>query len=231
MLILYNNLYKRVNLINVCKLYNIKRYSKLTKSCIIKLINEYKSVVLIQQWIRKKFNDENDDMVCPITLEKLQYPFITIKNHNKFRYYSLHEFIEYLNKSNDDFRDPCTRELLSDSTIKQIDYLVKHYKINSTVSKRVWRKKINSRSEYLTITTCLNEILNSIFAQSELTFDYIYNVILPQFIYYLHFLLLRHRSSCYSMINNYINCINYHNCSNKIYLIDYLKLVIVTNHL
>ena len=211
--------------------YNIKRYSKLTKSCIIKLINEYKSVVLIQQWIRKKFNDENDDMVCPITLEKLQYPFITIKNHNKFRYYSLHEFIEYLNKSNDDFRDPCTRELLSDSTIKQIDYLVKYYKINSTVSKRVWRKKINSRSEYLTITTCLNEILNSIFAQSELTIDFIYNGILPQFIYYFHFLLHRHRTSCYSIINNYINCINHHPCDNKIYLIDYLKLIININNL
>ena len=231
MLILYNNLYKRVNLINICKLYNIKRYSKLTKPGILKLINQYKSVILIQNFIRKKFSNENNEMFCPITLEKLKYPFITIKNHNKFRYYSLNEFIEYLNKSNDDFRDPCTRELLSDTTIKQIDYLVKYYKINNTIAKRVWKKKINSRAEYLTITTCLNDVLNNILAQSELTINFIYNIILPQFIYYFHFLLQRHRSSSYSLINNYINCINYHTCSNKIYLIDYLKLVIITNNL
>ena len=42
-------------------------------------------------------------MLCPITLSKLRYPFITIKNNNKFRYYSLREFIEYLNKSTEDF--------------------------------------------------------------------------------------------------------------------------------
>lgn len=231
MLILYNKYYKRDYLINICKLYNIKRYSKLTKPKILKLINEYKACIYIQNFIRNKFNDENNEMSCPITLGKLKYPFITIKNHNKFRYYTLEAFIEYLNKSDEDFRDPCTRELLSDSTIKQIDYLVKYYKINNTFTKRAWKKKINSRAEYLTITTCLNEVLNSIFTQSELTIDFIYNGILPQFIYYFHFLLHRHRTSCYSIINNYINCINYHSCPNKIYLIDYLKLVIITNNL
>jgi hypothetical protein len=231
MLILYNNNYKRINLINICKLFNIKRYSKLTKPKLLTLINKYKAVVYIQNFIRRKFNDENDEMLCPITLSKLQYPFITIKNNNKFRYYSLYEFIEYLNKSTEDFRDPCTRELLSDVTIKQIDNLVKYYKINNTFTKRTWKKKINSRAEYLTLTTCLNEVLNSIFAQSELGLEFIYDAILPQFIYYFHFLLHRHRSSCYSIINNYINCINYHSCSNKIYLIDYLKLVMITNNL
>ncbi len=228
MLILYNNLFKRNNLINVIKLFKIKHYSKLNKQHLINIINNYKSIVYIQNFVRTKFNDE---MTCPITLTKIKYPFISIKNNTKFRYYSLYEFIEYLNKSCDDFRDPFTRELLSDSTLKQIDNLIKYYKINNIFTKRSWRKKINSKAEYLTITTCLNEVLNNIFIQSELTINFIYNNILPQFVYYFHFLLLRHRASCYSIINNYINCINYHSCQNKLYLIDYLKLVITTNNL
>jgi len=228
MLILYNKLYKRNNIINIIKLYNIKRYSKLNKLNLLTVVNEYKAIIYIQNFIRKKFNDE---MICPITLCELKYPFISIKNNNNFRYYSLKEFIEYLNKSGDDFRDPFTRELLSDSTLKQLDYLIKYYKITSTFTKKSWKQKLNSRAEYLTITVCLNEILNNIFYHTELTIDIIYNNILPQFIYYFHFLLHRHRSSCYSIINNYINGINYHNCPNKIYLIDYLKLLITTNNL
>ena len=228
MLILYNHYYKRYNLINLCKLFNVKRYSKMRKSDIVNILNKLKAILYIQNFIRNKFSE---DMICPITLTELKYPFISIKNINKFRYYSLYEFVEYLNKSNDDFRDPFTRELLTDSTLKQIDTLIKYYKINNSITKRVWKKKINSRAEYLTLTSCLNEVLNNIFSQRELTINFIYNIILPQFIYYLHFLLHRHKSSCYSIINNYINCINYHECNNKIYLIDYLKLVILTNNL
>ena len=70
-----------------------------------------------------------------------------------------------------------------------------------------------------------------VFDVNLLTINFIYNTILPQFIYYFHFLLLRHKTSCYSLINNYINCINYHPCENKLYLIDYLKLIISINNL
>lgn len=231
MLILYKKkFFKRNNLISICKILKIKKYSKLNKLNILNKINELKAVIYIQNVFRKKINND-DEMTCPITLLPLKYPFISIKNGNKFRYYSLNEFIEYLNKSLDDFRDPFTRELLTDSTLKQIDSLIKFYKINNFFSKKSWKKKINSRAEYLTITTCLNEILNNIFLQNVLTIDFIYNNILPQFIYYFHFLLHRHNASCYSIINNYINCINYHSCPNKVYLIDYLKLVITINNL
>jgi hypothetical protein len=170
-------------------------------------------------------------MTCPITLTELKYPFVSIKNNNIFRYYSLNEFIEYLSKSNEDFIDPFTRELLSETTLQQVDKLIKYYKIKNLFTKKSWKNKINLRTEYLTISTCLNEIINNIFSQIELNINVIYNSILPQFIYYLQFLLHRHRSSCYSIINNYINCINYHQCVNKIYIIDYLKLIIATYNL
>lgn len=228
MLILYNNLYKRNNLIVFCKLLNIKKYSKMKKLEILNIINKNKAIIYIQNFIRKKFNDE---MTCPITLTELKYPFVSIKNNNIFRYYSLNEFIEYLSKSNEDFIDPFTRELLSETTLQQVDKLIKYYKIKNLFTKKSWKNKINLRSEYLTISTCLNEIINNIFSQIELNINVIYNSILPQFIYYLQFLLHRHRSSCYSIINNYINCINYHPCVNKIYIIDYLKLIIATYNL
>ena len=233
MLILYNSLFKKENLINIIKINNIKHYSKLNKNQLIYQINKTKSAIFIQTYIRNKFSkDLNEEFICPISYSELKYPFVSIKNiNNKFRYYSLEAFVEYLNKSNNDFIDPFTRELLSNDSIHQIENLVKYYKIKKTFNKKSWKKKINSRAEFLTITNCLNEILNQIFYVNTLNFTFIYNNILPQFIYYFHFLLQRHKSNCFTVINNYINCINHHPCENKIYLIDYLKLIISINNL
>ena len=232
MLILYNSLFKKKNLINVMKINKIRYYSKLNKNELIKLINTTKSIIFIQTFLRKKLSNElNDEFICPISYSDLKYPFVSIKNNTKFRYYSLDAFVEYLNKSTNDFIDPFTRELLSNNSIYQVERLVKHYKIKKSFNKKSWKKKINSRAEFLTITNCLNEILNQIFYVTTLNFNFIYNNILPQFIYYFHFLLQRHKSNCFTVINNYINCINHHPCQNKIYLIDYLKLIISINNL
>jgi len=228
MLIIYNNFFKKNYILKIIKIYKIKNYSNLKKDKLLLLINRFKSIIFIQQFIRKKLAL---DSICPITLCEYKYPFISIKNNNKFRYYSFYEFIEYLNKNSSDFRDPITREILDDSSIKQIEDLIKYYKIKKSFNKNVWKKKINLRAEFLTITNCLNELLNELFNQSNFTLFYIYSIILPQFVYYFHFLLQRHKNSCFSVINNYINCINYHECDNKIYLIEYLKLLITTNNL
>ena len=228
MLILYNSLFSKKMLINIAKNNNIKNYSNLNKIALINIINKYKAVIYIQRTIRKHFSDEPN---CPITLCELNYPFISIKNNNKFHYYNLHAFIEYINKSNDDLRDPLTREPLTDNSLNQIENLIKYYKIKKNYNKKNWKKKINIRAEFLTITNCLNEILNELFTVDNLNFNYIYNHVLPQFIYYFHFLLQRHKNNCFSVINNYINCINHHKCENKIYLIEYLKLIIDVNNL
>lgn len=228
MLILYNSSFNRKNLLKICKINNIKNYSKLTKNQLIKLINLHKSATYIQRVIR---NNLMDEFICPITYSYLKYPFVSIKNNNKFRYYTLFAFVEYLNKSVNNFIDPFTRELLSDSFLNQIENLIKYYKIKKLFNKKSWKNKKNSRAEFLTITNCLNEILNQIFLSHELNFNFIYNIILPQFIYYFHFLLQRHKNNCFSLINNYINCINHHKCKNKIFLIDYLKLIININNL
>lgn len=227
-MILINNYFKINNLKNLAKIYNIKNYSKLNKKKLIEIINKTKSAIYIQQFFRKKLNAE---LVCPLSFDELKYPFICIQNLNKFRYYSMENFIIYLNKSKNDFRDPFTREQLPNHIILYIENLIKYYKLSKLLSKKQWNKKKNIREEYLTLTHCINDIINQIFTIENLSIDLIYSEILPNFIYYFHFLLLRHKQNCYSLLNNYINCLEYLNHENKFFLINYLKLIIAINNL
>lgn len=229
MLILYDLKFSKKYFKKICKINNIKNYSNLSKQNLLLIINKHKSAIYIQTFFRKKNTVE--DWICAITYNNLKYPFISIKNNNTFRYYNLHYFVEYLNKSSGNFIDPYTRELLSNSCIEQIEKLIKYFKIKKKLNKNTWNKKINSRAEFLTITNYLNDVLNQLFYQHSLNFNFIYNTILPQFIYYFNFLLLKHKNNCFIVINNYINCINHHRCNNKIYIIDYLKLIININNL
>ena len=227
-MILINNNFKIKNLRIIAKLNKIHNYSKLNKIDLLNIINCTKAAIIIQTFFRKKNNAE---LICPLSFENLKYPFICIQNLNKFRYYSLEEFIIYLNKSNNDFRDPFTREQIPNHIILYIENMIKYYKLNKLLSKKQWNKKKNIREEYLTLTHCINDIINKIFSIEDLSIDLIYSEILPNFIYYFHFLLLRHKQNCYSLLNNYINCLNYLNHENKFFLINYLKLIIAINNL
>jgi hypothetical protein len=227
-MILINNNFKIKNLKIIAKLNKIHNYSKLNKIDLLNIINCTKAAIIIQTFFRKKNNAE---LICPLSFENLKYPFICIQNLNKFRYYSLEEFIIYLNKSNNDFRDPFTREQIPNHIILYIENMIKYYKLNKLLSKKQWNKKKNIREEYLTLTHCINDIINKIFSIEDLSIDLIYSEILPNFIYYFHFLLLRHKQNCYSLLNNYINCLNYLDHENKFFLINYLKLIIAINNL
>lgn len=227
-MILINNNFKIKKLKIIAKLNKIHNYSKLNKLDLLNIINYTKAAIIIQTFFRKKNNAE---LICPLSFENLKYPFICIQNLNKFRYYSLEEFIIYLNKSNNDFRDPFTREQIPNHIILYIENMIKYYKLNKLLSKKQWNKKKNIREEYLTLTHCINDIINKIFSIEDLSIDLIYSEILPNFIYYFHFLLLRHKQNCYSLLNNYINCLNYLNHENRFFLINYLKLIIAINNL
>ena len=215
-------------LIKIIKIYKLKNYSKLKKNELIELINKNKSAIVIQQYFRKKIDSE---LICPITLCKCVYPFVCIKNYNKFRYYSLNEFIIYLNKSNGEFIDPFTRESISDNNLNEINKLIKYYKIDKIIKTNIWKKKLRIRHNYLLIINNINNIFTNLFQIDNLTINIIYNNILPQLIYYFHFLFVRYKSQCYILIRNYINCINNHPHKNKKYLIDYFNLLIIVNNL
>lgn len=228
MLILFNNSLSKKTIIQIIKINAIKKYSKLNKNEQLHLINVHKATIFIQQYFRKKYNE---DYTCPITLCNLKYPFFTIKNHTQFRYYSLIEFIQYLNNSSSDFRDPITRESLTDHHLKQLDNLIKYYKIKHNINKRAWKYKLKIRSHFYSIINCLNDIINFIYSMQTLNFEMIFHTIIPQMIYYLRFLVQRHKNQTYSVINNYINILQNHPCKNKLYLVEYLKLVIQSNNL
>jgi len=235
MLILFDNKFKIKNFKNLKKLNKYKTIKKITntrKNNLIDMFNEINSAILIQQYIRKLFNNEN---MCPITLCKLEYPFISIRNNCmskdtivKFRYYSFNEFITYLSKSTDTFKDPLTREELSEKTLTQIFNLLKFFNISNN-TKRLFNKKakknIKKRENYFILCNCLNDVINEIFENEKLNIDFIYSKIIPQFIYYLHFLFLDYGENCLTLINYYINCINHHNNNNKNIIIDYLNFV------
>ena len=227
MLILYSNIFTIPILKNVIKLNKLRFYSKLNKYGLINLINRHKSAIIIQKCIRKKFNQ---DSVCPITLCEYTYPFVCIKNINVFKYYSLIDFVEYLNKSTD-FRDPLTREKISDESLKNISSLLKYYRINNTKYNNKLKKTKQSRSDYLRATHYINNVINYIMNTENLSIDSIYNTILPQIMYYFQYLLNTHRNYCRNLLNQYINIIEHHSNDNKLYIIDYLKLIISLNNL
>ena len=235
MLILFNNKFKIQNFKNLKRLHKYNAVKKITNVKKINLINTFNEIncaIFIQNFLRKTFNNEN---ICPITLCKLEYPFISIKNTLltkntlvKFRYYAFNEFITYLSKSTDSFKDPLTREELSEKTLTQIYNLLKFYEIPNNTKKlfnKKAKKNIKKKEKYYILCNCLNGVINEIFNNEKLYIDYIYSNIIPQFIYYLHFLFLDYKKNCLTLINYYINCINHHTCPNKNIIIDYLNFV------
>lgn len=235
MLILFNNKFKIKNFKNLKKLDKYKAVKKVTntkKNNLINTFNKINCAIFIQNFMRKIFNNEN---TCPITLCKLEYPFIAIKNSSlnkntlvKFRYYAFNDFVTYLSKSTESFRDPLTREELSEKTLTQIYDLLKFYKIPNNTKKlfnKKAKKNIKKKENYFILCNCLNEVINQIFDNERLSIDFIYSNIIPQFIYYLHFLFLDYKDNCLTLINYYINCINYHTSPNKNIIIDYLNFV------
>lgn len=218
MLIQYSNVYKIANLKNLCKINNLKNYSKLNKQNLIYHINSFKAVRFIQKFMRKKWIGSE---VCPITLDTLEYPFISLKNQNKFRYYSLEGIVGYYNSSKD-FRDPFTKEAIEPKKIKEINGIAKFYRkkqINITQRNSI---SIQRRTELLTILCCLNDIINNIMSTTVITSEYIYNYAIPQIMTYVYYLLIRCRQQARSIVQHFIDILERHEDINKYHIINYL---------
>lgn len=223
MLIQYCNLYKINNLKRVCKINKLKNYSKLNKSELLYHINSYKAVSYIQKHIRSKWIDSE---VCPITLESLVYPFISLKNKNKFRYYSIDGIIGYYNTSKD-FRDPFTKETIKSEKIKEINNIAKFYKKKQINISQRGNVSIQRRTELLTILCCLNDIVNNIMSTSVITSEYIYNFAIPQIMTYIYYLLIRCRQQTRSIVQHFIDILERHDDINKYHIINYLVGIMI----
>lgn len=218
MLIQYSNVYKIANLKNLCKINHLKNYSKLNKENLIYHINCFKAVRFIQKFMRKKWIGSE---VCPITLDSLEYPFISLKNQNKFRYYSLEGIVGYYNSSKD-FRDPFTKEAIEPKKIKEINGIAKFYRKKQINISQRNSISIQRRTELLTILCCLNDIINNIMSTTVITSEYIYNYAIPQIMTYVYYLLIRCRQQARSIVQHFIDILERHEDINKYHIINYL---------
>ena len=227
MLILYSSKFKLSVLRNLCKLYMIKNCSKYNKIELLKILNIYKSTCYIQNWVRRKLMISDE---CPITLEKLVYPFVSLKNNKIFRYYSLDGIVDYYNATKD-FRDPFTKEEIKTHKIVEINKVAKFYKRKPIIISKRPQVNVQRRTELLTILCCLNDIINNIMSTLELSYDYIYNFALPQAMTYIYYLILRCRTQTRGVLQHFINILDAHNDINKHHIINYINIIMINENL
>ena len=204
---------------NLCKIKGIRYITNYNKDYLLKILNNFNAAKIIQNKLRyKTMMDTN----CPICHESLKYPFVSIKVNNKFFYYNFYTLVEYLNKTND-FRDPCTRQLIKDAKLVQINKLIRYY-YGKNSNKTLISKSMIKNMDLNIITYCLYDIITEI-RNKIITLEEVYHNILPRFIYYINYLIKNHSKedsetilkACKGSINNTV-------------ILDYIQLVEIINY-
>jgi len=219
MLISYSNDFTVKSIRSLCKIKGIRYIFNYKKNFLLELLLKFNAAKIIQKTMRKKTMPSD---ICPISHESLNYPFVSIKVNNKFFYYDFYTFIEYLNKTQD-FRDPCTRQIIGDNKLLEINKLVRYY-YGKTSNKILISKTMIKNTDLHIITFCLHDIVKEI-ENKQLTLDETYNNIMPRFIYYINYLIRNHSredseiilKACKESINDRV-------------LLDYLELVEIINY-
>ncbi len=189
----------------IAKVYNIRYVSKVKKKDLLELLNKYNAIKTIQRKFRNKLilNQE-----CPICNETLVYPFVSFKINNTFFYYDFKTIVSYFEKTGN-FRDPCTRELISDKKISEINLLIYYYYGKNTNKILITRGMVK-RAEFNIIAYCLYDIITELERIDTSELSLIYDCVLPRFIYYINYLIKRYPkeeftivlSSCKESIKN-----------------------------
>ena len=226
MKIIYTKLLTVKVLKKYAKILNIRNHSKLNKKNLITTLNIHKNVSYIQRTFRKK---TMVDSICPISFETLKYPFAVIKTNSKFKYYDLKTLVDYL-KDSRDFRDPSTRIEIQDEKVKELNRLMGYY-YKQKNTDNLWTVSMVNRTEFITISSCINQIFSEILQMEIITINFIYSVFIPQMIYYFHYLIKKHKNECKGILQECITRLETHECGNKFFILDYLNLMITINEL
>lgn len=197
----------------ICKIYKIKK-EKCSKSFILEILNKYSAAKVIQQKFREKLDFNN---ICPISYEKIRYPWICIKNNNNYIYYDFDTFVIYLNKMSD-FRDPCTRIKLSNKKIEDINKLIIYYHGKSS-NKLIVSDDMITSIDFNILTYCLHDIIKDI-NNKELNLEETYRFYLPRFIFYFTHLVNNHTKEMSSILLKACK-----KSVNKQLIIDYIDVV------
>ena len=189
MLIKFNLLLSYKVLKNLFKINKIKYVSKCNKFQLLNKLNDFKTVTYIQKNFRKKLMKDD---ICNISLEKLRYPFISIKVDKFFFYYDFDNFINYLEKT-DNFIDPCTRVQITDKKITEINKLILYYYGQNT-TRIIISPTMQRDVELNIITYCMYDIIKELNTLEQITVSDLdlYSHILPRIIYYARFLVKNH---------------------------------------
>tara|TARA_B100000287_G_scaffold35660_2_gene32873 strand:- start:106 stop:765 length:660 start_codon:yes stop_codon:yes gene_type:complete len=218
MLISYSNNFNVKALKRLCKTKGIKFINELKKNELLILLKHFNAASVIQNKLRQKTIIDN---ICPICHEPLKYPFISIKVYQKFFYYNFHTFIEYLNKTQN-FRDPCTRQIIDDTKLIEINKMVRYY-YGKTTNKILISKSMIKNTDLHIVTYCLYDIVKEI-ENRELSIEETYHNILPRIIYYTNYLIKNHTEedsgiilkACKESITNSV-------------ILDYINLIEIVN--
>ena len=214
------------NLRKLSKTYNIKYTAKLSKNILLDVLNCYKAASFIQ---RKFRNNLMNEKICPISHEKLEYPFISIKVDNYFFYYDFNHLVKYFNKIKE-FKDPCTRRVISEKKIQEINKLIRYYYRNNSNNILISESMIK-KSELNIIIFCLRDLLRELEHKDCCNISCVYNNVLPRIVYYIQNLLKNHKEECLEVLLSCKESINNINNSYKDILIEYLDLIVFLNFL
>jgi len=204
---------------NLCKIKGIRYVSNYSKDYLLNLLNNFNAAKIIQAKLRSKIMM---DTFCPICHESLKYPFVSIKVNDKFFYYNFFTLVEYLNKTHD-FRDPCTRQVIKDKKLIQINKLIRYY-YGKTTNKILISKSMIKTTDLNIITYCLYDIINEMH-NKNVTLEEIYHNILPRFIYYINYLIKNHPKEDSEIILNACK-----EAVNNTVILDYIQLVEIINY-
>ena len=212
-MIKYSNILTVKCLIKICRIYRIKNV-KFNKSFILDLLNKYSAAKVIQQKFREKHDFNN---TCPISHDEIRYPWVCIKNNNKYIYYDFDTFVIYLNKMSD-FRDPCTRIKLSNKKIEEINKLIIYYHSKSS-NKLIVSDDMVRDIDLNILTYCLYDVIKDV-NNKELNLEETYRFYLPRFIFYFTHLVNNHSKEMSSMLLKACR-----KTVNKQVIIDYIDVV------
>jgi len=187
MIIKFSNIFTIKKLINISRIYNIRYISKINKKNLLELLNNHNAIKTIQRNFRNKLILNSE---CPICNEKLIYPFVSFKIGSVFFYYDFKTIVLYFEKTGD-FRDPCTRKIITDKKIREINLLINYYYGRRT-NKTLITKCMIKNAEFNIVTYCLYDIIKELDYIETSKLSLIYENVLPRFIYYINYLINRY---------------------------------------
>lgn len=136
---------------NMCKRRNIKNISRCKKQELVSKLGYYNSIIKIQKWFRKKLIQNE---VCPISLEKIEYPcYAYCPSKHRFIYYNLDSLKTFL-ISTGDFRDPKTRNAYTNKQLLEIGKDV--YRASKNVA--YYKRKKERENEMLFLERYMDEL-------------------------------------------------------------------------